>query len=316
MPPQFFNCDCVEGAQKHIPSGSVDLIICDPPYGIDGGKLDKHYHRDEDLVLEGYVDVPKKQYSQFSQNWIGEAERILKPGGSIYIVSGYTNLIHILNALQKTKLQEINHLIWKYNFGVYTKNKYVSSHYHILFYVKPGSPHTFNTFSRFSDSEKSNEGGSLNYQDRQDVWTISREYKPMQVKNKNELPWQLLIKMIQYSSNKGDLVCDMFLGGFSTAKVAIGLGRKATGFEISKTAYKHSIKEIKKIKPGFLLEDLRKPPKNEYVNQGKPLLEDEIKKIKNKFLKMQKEGKTKKDSIEILSKEFGRGYWSLSKLLK
>jgi len=32
--------------------------------------------------------------------------------------------------LADTKLEEKNHIIWKYNFGVYTSKKYISSHYH------------------------------------------------------------------------------------------------------------------------------------------------------------------------------------------
>ena len=150
---KFYNTDCIAGAQKYLGDDSVDLIITDPPYGIEGDKLDKHYNRNESFVIDGYVEIPKKEYASFSEKWILEAERILKPGGSIYIVSGYTNLNDILNALKKTSLEEINHIIWKYNFGVYTKTKYISSHYHILFYKKKGEKHTFNTFSRYSDSE-------------------------------------------------------------------------------------------------------------------------------------------------------------------
>ena len=121
---RFFNENCISGYRKHLESNSVDLIITDLPYGIEGDKLDKHYNRNESHIIDGYVENPSSQYPQFSEDWIKEAERILKPGGSIYIVSGYTNLVHILNALRKTELKEKNHLIWKYNFGVYTKTKY------------------------------------------------------------------------------------------------------------------------------------------------------------------------------------------------
>ena len=122
-----------------------------------------------------------------------------KTGTKGYIVSGYTNLFSILKALRETRLEELNHIIWKYNFGVYTKTKYVSSHYHILFYKKPGKPHTFNTYVRYGALENSENGGRLNYLDREDVWIINREYKPGQTKNKNELPIALLSKMILYS---------------------------------------------------------------------------------------------------------------------
>ncbi len=315
MTNAFYNCDCISGSKKHFDSNSIDLIICDPPYGIDGDKLNRHYNRHEGFVLDGYVEIPANQYPQFSREWINEAERVLKPGGSIYIVSGYTNLVHILNALRETSLVEVNHIIWKYNFGVYTKTKFISSHYHILFYRKPGKKHTFNTFVRYSDSEKSGSGGSSNYGDREDVWIINREYKPGRIKNKNELPTALLTKIIQYSSNEGDLVCDFFLGSFSTAKVAVGLNRNATGFEVSKVAFDHQMKEMAEINPGHLMSEIRVPPPNKYFNQGKPYSNSEMDKIVDKFAEFRMAGFTKKAAIEKLSEEFGRGYWSLLKLI-
>lgn len=315
MQNKFYNTDCIDGAQKYLSDDSVDLIITDPPYGIEGDKLDKHYNRNENFVIDGYVEIPKKEYASFSEKWILQAERILKPGGSIYIVSGYTNLNDILNALKKTSLEEVNHIIWKYNFGVYTKTKYISSHYHILFYKKKGEKHTFNTFSRYSDSEKADNGGSRNYLDREDVWIINREFKPGKIKNKNELPQKLLEKMIQYSSNEGDLVCDFFLGSFSTAKVAKGLNRYATGFEISKNSFNYQIKEFEKLKTGYLQSQIRKPPKNLLVNSGKSLTADEKKKISAEFKKIKARGLSKKQAIEDISKKYGRGYWSVLKII-
>ena len=315
MQNKFYNTDCIDGAQKYLSDDSVDLIITDPPYGIEGDKLDKHYNRNENFVIDGYVEIPKKEYASFSEKWILQAERILKPGGSIYIVSGYTNLNDILNALKKTSLEEVNHIIWKYNFGVYTKTKYISSHYHILYYKKKGEKHTFNTFSRYSDSEKADNGGSRNYLDREDVWIINREFKPGKIKNKNELPQKLLEKMIQYSSNEGDLVCDFFLGSFSTAKVAKGLNRYATGFEISKNSFNYQIKEFEKLKTGYLQSQIRKPPKNLLVNSGKSLTADEKKKISAEFKKIKARGLSKKQAIEDISKKYGRGYWSVLKII-
>ena len=312
---RFYNEDCIAGARKRLPDESVDLIICDPPYGIEGDTLHKHYNRNEKFVLDGYVEVPSKDYPDFSNQWIKEAERVLRPGGSIYIVSGYTNLIHILNALHQTKLAEVNHIIWKYSFGVYTKTKYISSHYHILFYRKGGAKHTFNTFCRFSDNEKTENGGSANYRDREDVWVINREYKPGKVKNKNELPTELLVRMMQYSSNEGDVVCDFFLGSFATAKVAKGLNRRAVGFEISETAYKHQTDAIDAIKPGYLLGQIRKPPENIYFSQSKPLAQSEKQTIINEYLDLRSQGRNKKVSIDSLSVKFGRGYWSILRVV-
>jgi site-specific DNA-methyltransferase (adenine-specific) len=312
----FYNEDGIEGCRRHIPDGSVDLIVTDPPYGIQGDTLHKHYNRKEEHVLDGYVEVPAEEYAAFSAAWVREAERILRPGGSLYVVSGYTHLRHLLNALDGTKLKEVNHLIWKYNFGVYTSRKYISSHYHILYYVKPGGPVTFNTCCRYGADEKTESNGSQNYTDREDVWTINREYKPGKTKNKNELPTQLLLKILQYSSNEGDLVCDLFLGSFSTAKVAIGLNRRATGFEISPTAFRHQMAEVAKVQPGSLLADLRKPQANSLVNQGQPWTGEEKDRVRRRYEDLLKEHRTQQRTLEVLSQETGRGRWSLARVLK
>ena len=313
----FHNIDCIAGARAYLADESVDLIITDPPYGIAGDTLHKHYNRNEDFVLDGYIEVPQHEYAAFSRDWIREAERVLKPGGAMYIVSGYSNLIHILNALHESSLQEVNHIIWKFNFGVYTSKKYISSHYHILYYVKPGGKPVFNTFARFGETEKhETEGGSLNYQDREDVWVINKEFKPGKIKNKNELPTQLLTKMIQYSSNEGDMVCDFFLGSFSTAKVALGLRRRACGFEKSPVAFEHQMKEVANIVPGAMLDALRQPAPKKFIHQGKPITETEVQDIKTRFIALKASGMTKKGAIDQMGDEFGRGYWSLVRILE
>ena len=126
------NIDCVTGMAE-LASDSIDMVFTDPPYGIDGDNLDVHYNRDESHVVPGYCEVSLDTYSEFSQSWITECARVLRPGGSMYIVSGYTNLHHILNALHSTDLREINHIIAEYTFGVSATKKFISSHYHVLF---------------------------------------------------------------------------------------------------------------------------------------------------------------------------------------
>ncbi len=312
----FYHGDCISGAACYIPDGSVDLIITDPPYGINGDTLHKHYNRDEKFVVDGYVEIPREEYGEFSVQWIREAERVLKPGGSIYIISGYTNLYHILDALRMTTLAEVNHIIWKYSFGVFTRRKFVSSHYHILLYEKPGGKRTFNLESRYGLGEKHGDGRSLNNTDREDVWQINREYKPGRVKNKNELPPELLKKMIQYSSNEGDLVCDFFLGGFSTARVAIGLNRRATGFECSKAMFDTRIRDMGVIEPGSLLPTVREPSIQTRKNQRKAWTDADIRYLTREFRKRRARGETKKVIVAALGDALGRGRWAIEKALK
>ena len=230
---KVYNENCIQGMRNHVLDNSIDLIFTDPPYGIDGDNLDVHYNRDESVVVPGYIDVPLSQYAQFSVDWIKECERVLRPGGTMYIVSGYTNLHHILNALHSTSLTEINHLIAQYSFGVSTKNKFVSSHYHVLFWQKPdkgNQKRTFNSNWKYTDQKDS-------YHDRLSVQHMPRQYKPGQIKNKNELSEDFIQKFIMYSSNRGDTVLDCFGGGLTTGRTALKYGRNFIGFELNVHAY-------------------------------------------------------------------------------
>jgi site-specific DNA-methyltransferase (adenine-specific) len=244
-PYKVYNQSCVEGMREHVADESVDLVFTDPPYGIDGDELDVHYHRDESKVVKGYIDVPLSQYAQFSLDWIRECERVLRPGGSMYIVSGYTNLHHILNALHSTSLVEIYHVIAQYSFGVSTKNKFVSSHYHVLFWAKPDrgqTKRTFNSNWKFTDQKDS-------YHDRLSVQNMPRDYKPGQVRNKNQLSEDFIEKFIKYSSNRGDTVLDCFGGGLTTGRTALRWGRNFVGFELNKNAYDAFVPTLDTVEP-------------------------------------------------------------------
>lgn len=238
-----YNEDCITGMRNHVKDGSVDFIFTDPPYGIEGDKLDVLYHRDESNVVDGYVEVPLETYDQFSKDWITECARCLRPGGSIYIVSGYTNLHHVLNALHSTDLQEVNHIVSKYSFGVSTKKKWVSSHYHILFWQKPDKgkqKRVFNTNVYYSDQKDS-------YHDRLDVQPMPRDYKPGQIKNKNQLSEDFIEKFILYSSNRGETIMDPFCGGFTTSRTALRFGRNFIGFEMNTNAFKTFLPTLEQV---------------------------------------------------------------------
>jgi site-specific DNA-methyltransferase (adenine-specific) len=236
---RIYNEDCITGARLHLSDDSIDLTICDPPFGIGEGVFGSQYNRLASNVLPGYVEAPG-DYGSFTLAWMAEAKRTLKESGSMYVVSGHSNLVHVLRAIQRLGLFAINHVIWKYNFGVYTRRKFVTSHYHILYLKKHAEAVvTFNRNCRFADDALSDNGDGLLDRDLEDVWTINREYQRGQLKNSNKLPEGLVQKMIQYSSNPGDTVCDFFLGNFTTATVARKLGRVPMGFELNRAAFEY-----------------------------------------------------------------------------
>lgn len=313
---RLYSGDCVRGAAKHLAPGSVDLIVTDPPYGIEGDRLHRHYNRDERFVVDGYVEVPRERYRAFSHAWIAQAARALRPGGQMYVVSGYTNLDCVIEALRANGLREVNHLIWRYSFGVYTRSKFVSSHYHILYYAKPGGRRTFNLQCRHATDERLADGGSANYRDREDVWAIPREYKPGREKNKNELPEALLTKMIAYSSNPGDLVADFFMGGGSTGAAAIGMNRRFTGFELSPGAFRSCAARLRRTEPGSLLRALPAPVPHQVERSGRRWSVEERAALERRYRELASAGYAKARIVSALEMQFERGTWSIRKALK
>jgi len=215
-------------ALKNIPSQAIDLIVTDPPFAIEFSAKKSNYNRKADNVMDGYAEISSKNYLSFSQTWISESYRILKETGSIYIVSGWTNLKDILIAIEEAGFHVLNHIIWKYQFGVFTKKRFVTSHYHIILAVKNKSKYFFNKIEHYPE----------------DVWFIKCEYWRGRPKTPTKLPEKLVEKMILYSSQTEWLVLDPFVGSGTVPFVAKKLGRKFLGFEVVPDYYEFALKRI------------------------------------------------------------------------
>ena len=233
--------DCIEGLKKLQPE-SVDHFYADPPFDIDFNKKETMYNRNKINVVSGYQE-PSGDYYTFSKSWIEQCYRVLKKNGSGWICSGWSNLGEVLKAIKDSGFTVINHVVWKYQFGVYTKKKFVTSHYHLLFIVKNPKNWTFNKDFRFKDIRTNS--GNANYRDREDVWIIDRPYQNGKEKNANTQPIELVEKALGYTTNKGDLVLDCFMGGATTALACISLGRDYIGFEINKNLQNLQNRRIK-----------------------------------------------------------------------
>lgn len=223
--------DCIALMRK-LPAECVDLIITDPPFAINFTAQRGNYNRDGSRVLNGYSEVKASDYGAFTHTWLEAATRVLKDSGSMYIFSGWNHLKEILIAIDECNLVTINHLIWKYQFGVTTKRKYVTSHYHCLFVCKNDAKRCFYPFTRFTQDERTVSGGSAHYKDKEDVWEIKREYWSGDKKTPTKLPAEIIKKILQYSSKEGDLVLDPFLGSGQVAVVSKMHNRDYIGYEI------------------------------------------------------------------------------------
>ena len=222
---------------KLIHDDTIDLVITDPPFAIDFRAVRNNYNRKSSGVLEGYNEIEADEYFQFTLEWMKEVYRVLKESGSMYVFSGWNNLKDILNSLDEIGFITVNHIIWKYQFGVVTRRKFVSSHYHCLFVCKNDKKRKFFPYARFGKKEKDQNGGSLHYRDKEDVWVINREYWRGDKKTPTKLPAELIKKILLYSSEEGDVVLDPFLGSGQVVFVSRMLGRKYVGFEIVEDYY-------------------------------------------------------------------------------
>ena len=302
---------------KEIPDASVDLILTDPPFGLNEKDFDqKYYNRFDKKVLKGYQEAPEElNYEDWVYSWVKEFDRILKPNGSVLIVSGWTNEADIQYAMRRTqKFKLINHLIWHYNFGVYTKTKFVSSHYHILYYSKTKGKPYFNKNAYHNEDHKNDKGGSKVYDDLQDVIKINKEYKPGQEKNSNALPLKLVEKLIKHTTKIDDVVLDIFSGEFTTQFAALKLKRIAWGCEINQNSCKQFFPELKNFQSPYLTnEEINGYARSENLkNQGKPLNKTEKIKIKKYFQSL---SGTKKTRLEQTAKFFRRGIWSIARII-
>jgi len=154
---KIYNQNCIDG-MKDIPDNKIDLVITDPPFAINFKSKKSNYNRIASRVLPGYNEIESKDYYNFTYNWMNQINRVLKKSGSMYVFSGWNNLKDILTALDENGFTTINHIIWKYQFGVVTSKKFVTSHYHCLYVCKNNNERKFFPYSRFDKNAKTSDG--------------------------------------------------------------------------------------------------------------------------------------------------------------
>lgn len=193
----------------------ADLIFADPPFGIEFKGNMQSYNRKPDAL--SYVEVSKEDYPDFIRDLVKWSYETLKPSGSMWLLSGWNNLRIVLNVVEEAGFHLLNHCIWRYQFGVFTKRKFATSHYHLLLLVKDLKRYTFNKPGHYVE----------------DVWYIKRPYRRGVKTAGNELPDELVERCIYTSTDKGDLVVDPVLGSGTTMKVCMEMGRRCIGIEIN-----------------------------------------------------------------------------------
>src|SRR6476661_10022182 len=106
--------DCI-AAMAALPEASVDMIFADPPYNLQlGGDLFRPEGGRVDAVDDDWDKFDSlATYDEFSRAWLGEARRILKDDGSIWVIGSYHNIFRIGALLQDAGYWILNDIVWR-----------------------------------------------------------------------------------------------------------------------------------------------------------------------------------------------------------
>lgn len=225
--------DCLE-LMKGIPDGSVDMILCDLPYGTTRNKWD--------AVIP--LDLLWNQY-----------KRIIKTNGVILL---------FCDGLFTASLIQSNVRMWRYNL-VWDKQrgcdflnanvKPLKSHEDIAVFYKKKP--TYNKQFWYSTPYSRTKNGSLsdNYGDRKEAWSESTDGRrnPLSIlsfardgnrKHPTQKPVALLEYLVKTYTNEGDMVLDNCMGSGSTGVACVNTGRRFIGMELDKNYFDIATKRI------------------------------------------------------------------------
>jgi site-specific DNA-methyltransferase (adenine-specific) len=233
---KLYNGDCLE-VMKDIQDKSIDMILCDLPYGTTACKWD--------------AVIP------FEPLW-EQYNRIIKDNGAIALFGSepfssalrMSNIKHYKYDWVWDKVKPNGHLVAKYrpmqrneNISVFGKNKI--NYYPIMIDRKrPTKSKEYSRTEIMGGTTTDNNGKVLNKKYPQNILVYSNASQ----KNKlhpTQKPVALLEYLIKTYTNDGDTVLDNCMGSGSTGVACVNTKRKFIGIELDNTYYKVAKDRIK-----------------------------------------------------------------------
>jgi site-specific DNA-methyltransferase (adenine-specific) len=236
-------------ALKSMPEQSVQLIYVDPPFntgrtqtrgtssttrtetGNRMGFKGQRYEIVKETILS--YDDEFADYCGFLEPRLEEAWRILKETGTLYVHLDYREAHYAKVLLDALFGREcfLNEIIWAYDYGGKAKSRWPAKHDTILVYVKDPTKYFFN--NETVDREPYMAPGLVTPEKVErgklptDVWwhTIVSPTGNEKTGYPTQKPLGVLRRIIQASSQEGDVVLDFFAGSGTTGDAAASLNR-------------------------------------------------------------------------------------------
>jgi site-specific DNA-methyltransferase (adenine-specific) len=188
-------------AVKQLPSSCVDLVVTDPPYGME---FQSNYRKQKHKKIEGDNDLA------WVGSWVEELKRLCKDEAHLYVFCSWHN-VDIFKRELGAHFKVKNILIWeKNNTGMGDLEGDYAPKYEMCIFCSNGV-------------KKLNGGRDSN---------ILKARRTQNENHPTEKPVNLIRYLIEKSSQKGDIVLDTFAGSFSTARAAKEVQRDFLCFEI------------------------------------------------------------------------------------
>ncbi len=231
---ELYAGDCL-AVLPQLADASVDAVFADPPFN-----LGKEYGKQtNDSRGSG-------EYLSWCRAWVSECVRVLAPGGSLFIYNLPKWNIHLGALLDELGMEFRHWIAIDKAASLPIPGRLHPSHYSLLYYTK-GKPKTFRRIRtpiqvcRHCGGDIKDYGGhrkALNPKGLtlKDVWVDIPPVRHAKYKSKgrkaNALSTKLLERVIEISTEPGDLVLDPFGGSGTTFAVCEARGRRWIGVEI------------------------------------------------------------------------------------
>ena len=237
MIDKIFNEDCLEG-MKRIPSGSVDMILCDLPYGVTArNKWDviipfeplwRQYKRA--IKTDGAIVLTAQNL--FSIELVCSNKEMYRYS----IIWEKTRAVGFLNARRMPLRCHEDILVFYSKLPTYNP-QFTSGKPYVIKEITDGDCKNYGKFSRVGRINKNN-----GYRFPRSVIKIANG-------NHNSLhptqkPVELFEYLIKTYTNEGDVVLDNCIGSGTTAVACINTNRHFIGFETDKNYYDIALRRI------------------------------------------------------------------------
>lgn len=253
--------DCIE-LMRAMPDASVDMVFADPPYNLQlGGDLS----RPDNSRVDGVDDEWDRfesfaAYDQFTREWLGEARRILKPDGTLWVIGSYHNIFRVGSTLQDLGYWILNDVIWRKTNPMpnFRGTRLTNAHETLIWAARSEtSKYTFN----YTALKTGNDDLQMRSDWELPICTGGERLKGDDggKTHPTQKPESLLYRVLISASNKGDIILDPFFGTGTTGAAAKLLGRNFIGLERDAEYIKAARERLARITP-LADEDLELTP--------------------------------------------------------